>query len=225
MNALQLVRPALEMAEKSNIQLIGWTGINDMNVLGLFPMVISLRRRVGVTNSYVEVEGVRENGRTGDRSLDGPKAGSMPHGLGRCRHELRSARSGTGAGTLGKGDRRAAGRVRIDIECHRRRPELVARAGAVGGSLPTSSPDAVRTLRDRGAVAPSPTGPASVLKRNYDHRCDPPIPLLRRRSGRDVAVARSRALAGNIPGIPTWVSWSGNGVSNAATSGWRSTAG
>ena len=49
MNALQLVRPALEMAEKSNIQLIGWTGINDMNVLGLFPMVISLRRRVGVT--------------------------------------------------------------------------------------------------------------------------------------------------------------------------------
>ena len=64
MNALQLVRPALEMAEKSNIQLIGWTGINDMNVLGLFPMVISLRRRVGVTNSYVEVEGVRENAGT-----------------------------------------------------------------------------------------------------------------------------------------------------------------
>jgi hypothetical protein len=62
MNALQLVRPALEMAEKSNIQLIGWTGINDMNVLGLFPMVVSLRRRVGVTNTYVEVEGVEVEG-------------------------------------------------------------------------------------------------------------------------------------------------------------------
>ena len=61
MNALQLVRPALEMAEKSNIQLIGWTGINDMNVLGLFPLVISLRRRVGVSRTYVEVECVRDN--------------------------------------------------------------------------------------------------------------------------------------------------------------------
>jgi hypothetical protein len=70
MNALQLVRPALEMAEKSNIQLIGWTGINDMNVLGLFPMVVSLRRRVGVTNTYVEVEGVREGAGPDDGAAD-----------------------------------------------------------------------------------------------------------------------------------------------------------
>ena len=78
MNALQLVRPALEMAEKSNIQLIGWTGINDMNVLGLFPMVISLRRRVGVTNSYVEVEGVQ--GKRGGPTMTAPAAGSIPRG-------------------------------------------------------------------------------------------------------------------------------------------------
>jgi hypothetical protein len=51
--------------------LIGWTGINDMNVLGLFPMVISLRRRVGVTNSYVEVEGVRENAGPGNDGAGG----------------------------------------------------------------------------------------------------------------------------------------------------------
>jgi len=81
MNALQLVRPALEMAEKSNIQLIGWTGINDMNVLGLFPMVISLRRRVGVANSYVEVEGVRESVGPDDGGngwIDAARLGKVP---------------------------------------------------------------------------------------------------------------------------------------------------
>jgi hypothetical protein len=81
MNALQLVRPALEMAEKSNIQLIGWTGINDMNVLGLFPMVISLRRRVGAINSYVEVEGVRESARPdegADGWIDAARLGKVP---------------------------------------------------------------------------------------------------------------------------------------------------
>jgi hypothetical protein len=72
MNALQLVRPALEMAEKSNIQVIGWTGINDMNVLGLFPLVISLRRRVGVSRTYVEVESVRDNDSPGGPQDDGP---------------------------------------------------------------------------------------------------------------------------------------------------------
>ena len=72
MNALQLVRPALEMAEKSNIQVIGWTGINDMNVLGLFPLVVSLRRRVGVSRTYVEVESVRDNSSPGGPQDDGP---------------------------------------------------------------------------------------------------------------------------------------------------------
>jgi hypothetical protein len=72
MNALQLVRPALEMAEKSNIQVIGWTGINDMNVLGLFPLVVSLRRRVGVSRTYVEVESVRDNDSPGGPQDDGP---------------------------------------------------------------------------------------------------------------------------------------------------------
>jgi len=72
MNALQLVRPALEMAEKSNIQVIGWTGINDMNVLGLFPLVISLRRRVGVSRTYVEVDSVRDNSHPDGPGDDGP---------------------------------------------------------------------------------------------------------------------------------------------------------
>jgi hypothetical protein len=69
MNAHQLVKPTLEMAEKSNIQIIGWTGINDMNVLALFPMVISLKRRRTVSSSYVEMDkddvfGIGKLGRT-----------------------------------------------------------------------------------------------------------------------------------------------------------------
>lgn len=58
MNALQLVRPALEMAQKANIQVIGWTGLNDMSVLKLFPLVVNLRRRSAASRVFVTVDSV-----------------------------------------------------------------------------------------------------------------------------------------------------------------------
>jgi hypothetical protein len=69
------------------------------------------------------------------------------------------------------------GRVRIDIEVFIAAARDLARERGLAGRPTELVTDAVRTLRDLGMLSLPADRPASVLKKNYDHRCDPPVPL------------------------------------------------
>ena len=69
------------------------------------------------------------------------------------------------------------GRVRIDIEVFIGVARDLARERGLAGRPTELVTHAVRTLRDLGVLSLPSDRTASVLKKNYDRRCDPPIPL------------------------------------------------
>lgn len=73
MNAPGFVKTIREMGAKTGIQIVGWTGLNDMNALQFFSVCVSLRRRVTTGRTFVEaveVSDLSRNDPESERSLD-----------------------------------------------------------------------------------------------------------------------------------------------------------
>ena len=103
-----------------------------------------------------------------------------------------------------------------------RRPGGWCANGAYRCGRATSQPAPCGRFGIRGSCRCLPTARPRRGRRTTTAGAIRPLPLfvMVRAPG---GGARSGALAGSIPGIPTWVSWSGSVAWNARTYGWRST--